>query len=81
MKQINDGGPAFPYDERCQRSGEICGQFKGMTLRDWFAGMALQGIVANPDFKVAFCSPLNDAKNCYALADAMLAARDGKEGK
>ena len=49
----------------------------GMTLRDWFAGMALQGIVP--------CHQGSDAVSdkqlagwSYELADAMLAAR--KEG-
>jgi len=44
---INDGGPAFPSDEE---GGNI--QFPyhmtGMTLRQWYAGMALQGILASP---------------------------------
>ena len=38
----NDGGPAFPlYLSDYER---IC---DGMSLRDWFAGMAIQGMLAN----------------------------------
>jgi hypothetical protein len=38
--RIDDGGAAFPV-----RMGYYS---QGMSLRDWFAGMALQGILANP---------------------------------
>jgi hypothetical protein len=50
------------------------------TLRDWFAGMAMQGMLASP--------PLCDrnevnkwawANNAYAWADAMMQARGEKE--
>lgn len=36
---IKDGGPAFPQIGRMF-------PVSGMSLRDWFAGMALQGIIA-----------------------------------
>jgi hypothetical protein len=46
MTKPNDGGPAFP------KKGEmspITGEFlnAGMSLRDWFAGMALHGLLAS----------------------------------
>ena len=44
----------------------------GMSLRDWFAGMALQGIVANPE---ASGSIEEIAHYSYRYADAMLAER------
>jgi hypothetical protein len=34
----NDGGPAFPTQNGTRND-------QGMTLRDWFAGMALQGLL------------------------------------
>ena len=44
----------------------------GMTLRDWFAGRALPGILSGcPDP----CDAWTIASCAYALADAMLAAR------
>ncbi|EZI26373.1 hypothetical protein [Pseudomonas extremaustralis] len=44
-------------------------EFTGMTLRDYFAAKAMREI----DWKV---KPLNEsADDCYAVADAMLAAR------
>lgn len=35
----NDGGPAFPVNGPN-------GDFPGMSLRDWFAGQALAGIIS-----------------------------------
>jgi hypothetical protein len=59
----------------------------GMSLRDWFAGQALAGIMANPvrweqiaaDYtsgKKSYdqCSAANATK-AYSIADAMLCAR------
>jgi len=62
-----DGGCAFPAPEY----GEI-----GMSLRDWFAGLAMQGECAasthsRPDVKEM-------AKFAYRVADAMLAAREAE---
>ena len=48
---------------------------EGMTLRDYFAAKALQGICAHPD-TWGMQTPLVIAKECYTLADAMLEARD-----
>ncbi|MQY50846.1 hypothetical protein GHK24_03500 [Rhodocyclus tenuis] len=49
----------------------------GMTLRDYFAGKALQGYLASlaPDFEPGeFASAI--ARECYALAEAMIEARE-----
>ena len=66
MSEQNDGGPAFPLP-----SGH-----PGMTLRDWFAGQALAGML---DFKTAETEE-DDwlARIAYGIADAMIAERDGK---
>lgn len=55
------GGPAFPR-------GNTPSEADGMTLRDWFAGMALK--VAN-DY-LSYSEPSDLAKQAYAIADAML---------
>ncbi|MGV4014912.1 hypothetical protein ACV8S6_05595 [Citrobacter freundii] len=44
-----------------------------MTLRDYFAAKFMQGVCANPD-KLYDDEPL--AKEAYAMADAMLRARE-----
>lgn len=40
-KKVDDGGCAFPTETAMSYSN-------GMSLRDWFAGMALQGIISDP---------------------------------
>ena len=68
MKEINDGGPAFPSD----RAGQV-----GMSLRDWFAGQVLQGLASNEERWVSANEVI--AKACYEAADAMLKARSANE--
>ena len=72
---VNDGGPAFPS---VQPEGPMTGNCNwGMSLRNWFAGMALNGWIgtygedACPIGDIEECQSV--AKLCYQLADAMLA--------
>jgi uncharacterized protein YodC (DUF2158 family) len=65
--KIDDGGPAFPVS---QFSTE-----HGMTLRDWFAGMALQGILAHPGIEPDDANRNGSSELAYEFADAMLKAR------
>lgn len=75
MSKIDDGGYAFP---RAATETNNPNMFfepqEGMTLRDYFAAAALQGILANP----TEVSSATVVKASYEYADAMLAAR--KEG-
>jgi hypothetical protein len=69
---INDGGPAFPmqdWDECIQTHRTET----GMTLRDWFAGQALAGLLTQPA-EIEF-GAMHFAKGAYEMADAMLKAR------
>lgn len=84
MTKQDNGGPAFPA------SGEvICdnGHYElkqeGMSLLDWFAGMALQGDMASQSTDI--CEWGNNtrdeflqerAKFLYRFADAMLTERN-----
>ena len=45
----------------------------GMTLRDYFAAKAMQGIVADPDLGMGVAKV---AEWAYAQADAMMKARE-----
>ena len=56
---------AFPTDHE--------GQMHGMTLRDYFAAAAMQGICASGPTKDF--TDLTIAREAYALADAMIKAR------
>ena len=61
----DDGGPAFPLiDQRYMANG--------MSLRDWFAGQALAGLLSDPLIRD---TPEGFAKSCYERADAMIAER------
>lgn len=78
MSDRNDGGPAFPILKPQNPNFEYCDP--GMTLRDWFAGQALAGILANPNIHKeanALGVPcVNIAvPAAYVAADAMLEAR------
>jgi hypothetical protein len=66
-KRIRDGGPAFPVDHNL-RTGYR--QDEGMTLRDWFAGQALAGMLARGNMLA-----VSGAEAAYQYADAMLAER------
>lgn len=57
--------PAFPVSGDWSQIKE-----KGMTLRDYFAAKAMQGLVANNG-----SNPFEIAKAAYVVADAMLKAR------
>lgn len=69
INPFNDGGPAFPVPYNHEAAG--------MSLRDWFAGQALAGLLAarrsegtNGEWR---------AQMAYQQADAMLAAREEKK--
>lgn len=68
MSTPNDGGPAFPLVSEDRRAI----RHVGMTLRDYLAAAALQGLSANPKYDA---SVEGAAQFAYAQADAMLAER------
>lgn len=63
---MKDGGLAFPNDSWTT---------EGMSLRDWFAGQALNMIVGMMDDNTPL-HPESIARASYAIADAMLKARE-----
>lgn len=91
-----DGGPAFPEKRRAfvgaGQFGEAVTQYEtvsGMTLRDYFAGQALQGFLSG----IAGLPSMDDiyeqgsdrvfrehaemvARTMYGYADAMIAERE-----
>lgn len=75
---INDGGPAFPFGQVSEVTGQPINGFffPGMTLRDYFAGQALAGILAKETLWDAAADSL--AHRVYNVADAMLKAREAQ---
>lgn len=64
--KINDGDqPAFGPFLEIYKMGV---PFSSMSLRDWFAGQTLSDCLFN-------ARPADIARNAYAIADAMIAAR------
>lgn len=78
---INDGGNAFPHVELLTHEPNVVQSITtgGMSMRDWFAGKVLVGVLANPktgcyDGDLAeFDAALS--RRSYQIADAMLAER------
>lgn len=86
-----DGGPAFPHAQRLwdnDAQSWAVHSVGGMTLRDYFAAAALQGMLANPGMGRATYNALPEgekvcdefARVAYSTADAMLTARGKEEG-
>lgn len=83
--QKQTGGAAFPHNkfDRHHHTGEpiLCGSDEGMSLRDWFAGMAMQGIFKTAEAMTegGFKSGEDIAKGvaglAYMIADAMIVER------
>jgi hypothetical protein len=86
----SDGGPAFPNSKgtrqiiasshESDRALEIVAT--GLSIRDWFAGYALQGMLASDELCEILdgeqdydARPIAAARRAYQYADAMLKAR------
>lgn len=73
MSKTNDGGPAFP-ETRKEKTGftayEETVYYEGMTLRDYFAAKAMNGIVGTKYV------PKLIAEWSYQVADAMIEERE-----
>ena len=80
-KEIEDGGPAFPQNLPDDFVWRLPGDPGGMSIRDWFAGQALAGVWAGreTDFvRISAPTTTDVSVACYAIADAMLKARNIK---
>ena len=78
---MKDGGPAFPVPESANYAG-----YPGMTLREWYAGLAMQGLIArgwqdlaDDESVIATMGPVYRYSVCHSafiFADEMLAASE-----
>ena len=88
MTDREDGGAAYPFSFRDAEAHPLEHRSFGMSLRDWFAGQALPavisatsagrhtpaGVLRGEKIDVAI------AMDAYAMADAMLEARETATG-
>ena len=74
----DDGGPAFPgpYVNE-DKSLEVLWKQQGMTLRDYFAAKAMQGMLANPKLQEQILKAGQSwiEESAWAVADAMIKER------
>ena len=89
MREIDSGGPAFPMSHEQKQTGVW-----GLTKREWFAGMALQGMLSDPSPSSRGCAEAVASnlatgrdistftgiitKAAYHYADAMIRAGEGE---
>lgn len=82
---INDGGPAFPIAPVTHPNGDVEYGSLGMSLRDYFAGQALQGLLSGMAagsgllgaFKKDSITEFKAVAGfAYGHADAMIAVRN-----
>lgn len=85
MNPNKDGGPAFPAVD-----SDIDGDtmYLGMSLRDYFAAKALQGLCANQDWlnnvsktNLGMSTPEIVAATAYEIAEAMLKLGEKRHGR
>ena len=71
---IGDGGPAFPVAEN-HKVADLLPWTLGMSLRDYFAGHALQGLV-----NLRGANVKHETELAYLYADEMLIVRAALKG-
>lgn len=76
MTELQNDQYTYPGD-RYTRNGSQSGRGMGISVRDYFAGECIAGILAgywgNPD--MGGLSPANLADEAFQMADAMMAMR------
>ena len=74
MSNTNTGGSAFPLHSEIRPP--LDKDWCGMTLRDYFAAKAMQGLLAQSQGTALGSHVEQAAEYAYAMADAMLKARE-----
>jgi hypothetical protein len=75
-KDKQTGGPAFPHHVVCADGWAETQKLQGMTLRDYFAAKALEGLVTGT---TTIPTAQKFAEVTYQLADAMIKAREVRD--
>jgi len=70
--------PAFPVHPDAHKCSDAeCAMLSGMSLRDYFAAKAMQGLIAQSNGTALGSRPGAGAKFAYEMADAMMREREG----
>ena len=75
MEKKNDGGQAFPVPAIQFQDGTWNKALSGMSLRDYFAGQVMVGLLASTAGDESFIEAGEAADRCYEFADALIACR------
>jgi hypothetical protein len=79
---VDNGGPAFPVAPEVDRNGDYTSGVSGMTLRDYFAAKAMNGMLSaditthQDGVDKIVDDPSELARMSYRIADAMIAERN-----
>lgn len=73
MNDIKYGGLAFPRTPSSEDNFKDITPQLGMTLRDWFAGKAMQGLISSEPNSFNTAIMVRDA---YIIADCMIEERE-----
>ncbi len=81
-EKINDGGPAFPqhgWSNNPETVAKMAGK-QGLTKREWFAGLALQGMasISLPDGDMIM-GWQDMSKAAFKAADCMIAELEAEQ--
>lgn len=76
MTRANE--PAFPFPSVTNANGDCQYGANGMTLREYYAGLAMQGLLAGA---ARLINPEDDAADAVVAADALIARLAETEGK
>jgi len=63
---VDDGGPAFPF----YQIGDARPEKRGLTLRDYYAGQAMQAMLSNIGYRGEKIT-----ETAYEIADLMIARK------
>lgn len=74
---MNDGGQAFPRQGSTLPNGEFEWPERGMTLRQWYAGLAMQALYAHErnaiNGTVYTSARMKISETAFEIADSMIA--------
>lgn len=78
MSKPKQGGPAWPSLRYTETDGCEYSTFDGMSLRDWFAGQTLIGLINIAPRATNLMGDISPqlVESSYKVADAMIAERE-----